>query len=47
MEPEFKMARRKGPTRWNAANVKTFVPGIPPTLPLVLEPSLLDAMACE
>ncbi len=46
MEPEWKTARRRpGPSRWNPPNVKTFVPGVPPTLPCTDDADLLDAMA--
>jgi splicing factor 1 len=45
MEPAWKTARRRpGPSRWNPPNVKTFVPGIPPTLPPTDDADLLDAL---
>ena len=46
MEPAWKTARRRpGPSRWNPPNVKTFLPGIPPTLPPTDDADLLDALA--
>ena len=44
-EPAFKLARRRGPSRWSSPAARVFVPGVPPSLPPTSEPLLLDAMS--
>jgi hypothetical protein len=37
----------QGPSRWNVPTARTYLPGIPPTLPITDDVELLDALARE
>ncbi len=45
--PDWRAAKRHASSRWNAPSAKTFVPGVPPFVPPVNDPAVLDAICGE
>merc|ERR1711991_50135 len=44
MEVDWKRARRSMPSRWNQNTMKTYVPGVPVTIPPCSDDEVLDAI---
>jgi len=44
---DWKRARHNGPSRWNEESAKSFIPGVPTSIPNLEEKELLDAVACK